>query len=71
MHFYNNHSIMSSKFCSVSNSVPSRIYSNIGGIASQYWGRVRSTLDVDIKVLVPQTDYSKAREVSGGSSHNS
>ena len=37
-------------------------YAIIGGIASQYWGRVRSTLDVDIKVLAPHTDYSEARE---------
>ncbi len=36
-------------------------YAVIGGIALTYWGVVRTTLDVDIKVLVPGTDYVSAR----------
>ena len=36
-------------------------YAVIGGIAVQYWGLVRLTVDVDVKVLVPQTDYATAR----------
>ena len=36
-------------------------YAIIGGIANQYWGTVRLTYDVDIKVLVPDTEYPKAR----------
>lgn len=29
----------------------------IGGIAMAQWGYVRATYDIDIKVLVPETDY--------------
>jgi predicted nucleotidyltransferase len=36
-------------------------YAVIGGIANQRWGRARFTYDVDIKVLVPDTDYPAAR----------
>ncbi len=38
-------------------------YAVIGGIANQFWGIVRLTHDVDIKVLVPNTDYSAAKSV--------
>jgi hypothetical protein len=33
-------------------------YAVIGGIALAQWGVVRATRDVDIKVFVPNTDYS-------------
>ena len=33
-------------------------YAVIGGIANQWWGRPRFTYDVDIKVIVPNTEYS-------------
>lgn len=36
-------------------------YAVIGGIAVSIWGRTRATYDVDIKVLVPETDYPSAR----------
>lgn len=36
-------------------------YAIIGGIALSQWGVVRFTYDVDIKVLVPDTDYAAAR----------
>jgi len=36
-------------------------YAVIGGIAVQYWGIVRLTVDVDLKVLAPQSDYAAAR----------
>ncbi len=36
-------------------------YAIIGGIALAQWGVVRATLDVDIKVLVPDNDYTKMR----------
>jgi hypothetical protein len=36
-------------------------YAVIGGIALSQWGVVRATRDVDIKVLVPNTDYSGVR----------
>ncbi len=36
-------------------------YAVIGGIAVSIWGRTRATYDVDIKVLVPETDYPAAR----------
>ncbi len=36
-------------------------YAVIGGIANQRWGRARFTYNVDIKVLVPDTDYPAAR----------
>jgi len=29
----------------------------IGGVTNQYWGRIRITADIDIKVLVPPTEY--------------
>jgi len=32
-------------------------YAVIGGIANQVWGAARLTYDVDIKVLVPHTEY--------------
>lgn len=36
-------------------------YAVIGGIAVSQWGFLRATDDVDLKVLVPNTDYSVAR----------
>lgn len=36
-------------------------YAVIGGIASQWWGIPRLTHDVDIKVQVPDLDYSTLR----------
>jgi hypothetical protein len=36
-------------------------YAIIGGVALPQWGVVRATYDVDIKVLVPDTDYAAAR----------
>ena len=36
-------------------------YAVIGGIALANWGVVRTTQDVDIKVLVPNMDYSAVR----------
>jgi predicted nucleotidyltransferase len=35
-------------------------YAVIGGIAVSTWGRTRATYDVDLKVLVPDTDYPSA-----------
>jgi hypothetical protein len=37
-------------------------YAVIGGIALSQWGVVRFTQDVDLKVLVPDTDYSAVRK---------
>ncbi len=37
-------------------------YAVIGGIALSQWGHVRATYDVDIKVLVPGTDYAAVRK---------
>lgn len=37
-------------------------YAVIGGLANQHWGILRLTKDVDIKVLVPDTDYPAVRE---------
>jgi hypothetical protein len=37
-------------------------YAIIGGIALSQWGFARYTHDVDIKVLVPDTDYTSVRE---------
>ena len=36
-------------------------YAIIGGVALPLWGLVRATYDVDIKVLVPDTDYATVR----------
>lgn len=36
-------------------------YAIIGGIALAQWGFVRATRDVDIRVLVPDTDYARTR----------
>ena len=36
-------------------------YAIIGGIALTYWGVVRTTYDVDIKVVVPGLDYAAIR----------
>jgi Nucleotidyl transferase of unknown function (DUF2204) len=36
-------------------------YAIIGGIALAQWGVVRATLDVDIKVVVPDGDYTSIR----------
>ena len=36
-------------------------YAIIGGIALTYWGVVRTTYDVDIKVVVPGLDYASIR----------
>ena len=36
-------------------------YALVGGIALSQWGVVRATYDVDIKVLVPDMDYSAIR----------
>jgi hypothetical protein len=38
-------------------------YAVIGGISLSQWGYSRYTLDVDIKVLVPNTEYASARAV--------
>ncbi|MBC8503255.1 MAG: nucleotidyltransferase [Chloroflexi bacterium] len=38
-------------------------YAIIGGIAVSHWGFVRHTQDVDIKVLVPNTEYPAARKM--------
>lgn len=38
-------------------------YAVIGGIAYQFWGFPRLTIDVDLKVLVPQTDYPTVRKL--------
>jgi len=38
-------------------------YAIIGGIALSQWGVVRATYDVDIKVLVPDTDYTRIRDL--------
>ena len=37
-------------------------YAIIGGIAMAQWGSIRSTHDVDFKVLVPNTDYASVRK---------
>jgi hypothetical protein len=37
-------------------------YALIGGVANQIWGQARFTYDIDIKVLVPDTDYDTVRE---------
>jgi hypothetical protein len=36
-------------------------YAVIGGVSLSQWGYSRYTLDVDIKVLVPNTEYAMAR----------
>ncbi|MEW5986591.1 MAG: nucleotidyltransferase [Chloroflexota bacterium] len=36
-------------------------YAVIGGVALSQWGVVRATFDVDLKVLVPDTDYTALR----------
>ena len=36
-------------------------YAVIGGIANQIWGQARFTYDIDIKVLVPDSDYEGLR----------
>ncbi len=38
-------------------------YAVIGGIANQIWGQARFTYDIDLKVLVPDTNYSAVREM--------
>ncbi|MDI6751982.1 MAG: nucleotidyltransferase [bacterium] len=38
-------------------------YAIIGGLAVSTWGRTRTTYDIDIKVLVPQTDYPSVRGI--------
>ncbi|MEW6110482.1 MAG: nucleotidyltransferase [Nitrospirota bacterium] len=38
-------------------------YAVIGGLAVSTWGWTRATYDVDIKVLVPDTDYSSIRAI--------
>jgi len=38
-------------------------YAIIGGLANQLWGRARFTYDIDIKVLVPDTDYATVGSV--------
>ncbi|MBC8181277.1 nucleotidyltransferase [candidate division KSB1 bacterium] len=38
-------------------------YAIIGGIALSQWGVVRATYDIDIKVLVPDTDYTRIRDL--------
>jgi predicted nucleotidyltransferase len=37
-------------------------YAVIGGIAMSQWGYVRYTQDVDIKILVPDTNYDAVRQ---------
>ena len=41
-------------------------YAIIGGIALTQWGVLRITLDVEIKVLVPEMDYGAVRKVLEG-----
>jgi predicted nucleotidyltransferase len=41
-------------------------YAIIGGIALAQWGFVRTTHDVDIKVFVPNTDYTTVRNALRG-----
>ena len=36
-------------------------YAIIGGVALPFWGPVRATRDIDIKVLVADTDYDSVR----------
>jgi predicted nucleotidyltransferase len=36
-------------------------YAIIGGIANQIWGQARFTYDIDIKVLVPDSDYDSIK----------
>ncbi len=38
-------------------------YAVIGGIAVAFWGTTRATRDVDLKVLVPDTDYPALRAI--------
>jgi len=38
-------------------------YALIGGLAVSIWGLTRATYDVDIKVLVPETDYQTLRNI--------
>ncbi len=38
-------------------------YAVIGGIAVSEWGIARTTIDIDIKVLVIESDYEKIREI--------
>jgi predicted nucleotidyltransferase len=38
-------------------------YAVIGGLALAQWGMVRITKDIDIKVLVPDFEYKKARSL--------
>ncbi len=40
-------------------------YAIVGGVALPQWGVVRATYDVDIKVLVPDTDYAATRSTLG------
>lgn len=37
-------------------------YAIVGGIANQMWGQARFTYDIDIKLFVPDTDYTGMRE---------
>jgi predicted nucleotidyltransferase len=37
-------------------------YAIVGGIALAHWGVVRATYDIDIKVLVPDSDYAAVRK---------
>lgn len=37
-------------------------YALIGGLALSQWGVIRATVDVDLKVLVPDIDYTVVRE---------
>ena len=37
-------------------------YAVIGGIANQIWGQARFTYDIDIKALVPDSDYKRFRK---------
>ena len=36
-------------------------YAVVGGVALSQWGAVRATLDVDIKVHVPEVDFTAVR----------
>lgn len=38
-------------------------YALIGGIANQIWGQARFTYDIDLKVLMPDTDYDRIRSI--------
>ncbi len=38
-------------------------YAIIGGIANQIWGQARFTYDIDVKILIPDSDYDAVRSL--------